>query len=93
MTVTSRHAVPLLPMQLAKSFAERTECAVMRYLANAQFLGLEGLWRKLCSGQLPGRCTKQWYFETFCGEDAAQFESNGREALGMDADIGLYLNG
>lgn len=63
MTVVSRHAVPLLPMQLANSFALRTECPVMRYLADAQSLGLRGLWSKLCAGQLPARCTKQWYFE------------------------------
>jgi hypothetical protein len=43
MTVTSRHAVPVIPMQLARSFAERTECPVMRYLADAQFFGLCGL--------------------------------------------------
>jgi inosine-uridine nucleoside N-ribohydrolase len=43
MSVVSRHAVPLLPMQLARSFAERTECPVMRYLADAQFFGLCGL--------------------------------------------------
>ena len=60
LTVTSRNAVPLLPMQLAKSFAERTACPVLRYLADAQFLGLAGLWKKLCQGQLPARCTKQW---------------------------------
>lgn len=59
MTVTSRFAVPLLPMQLAKSFATRTSCPVMRYLADAQSLGLEGLWVKLCEGRLPARCTKQ----------------------------------
>ena len=59
MTVTSRHAVPMLPMQLARSFAERTSCPVLRYLAAAQFLGLEGLWQRLCAGKLPERCTKQ----------------------------------
>jgi hypothetical protein len=59
LTVVSRHAVPLLPMQLARSFAERTDCPVMRYLADAQFLGLVGLWQKLCAGLLPPRCTKQ----------------------------------
>jgi hypothetical protein len=46
-------------MQLARSFAERTDCPVMRYLADAQFLGLAGLWRKLCAGAMPARCTKQ----------------------------------
>ncbi|KAJ1638663.1 hypothetical protein T492DRAFT_197669 [Pavlovales sp. CCMP2436] len=69
MTVVSRHAVPLLPMQLAKSFAERTHDPVMRYLADAQFLGLQGLWQKLCEGKLPDRCNKQWYLQTFCGID------------------------
>ena len=59
MTVTSRHAVPMLPMQLARSFAERTSCPVLRYLSAAQFLGLEGLWQRLCAGKLPERCTKQ----------------------------------
>lgn len=66
MTVTSRYAVPLLPMQLAKSFATRTKCPVMSYLADAQFKGLEGLWLKLCNGALPSRCTKAWYFEVRC---------------------------
>jgi hypothetical protein len=31
----------------------------MRYLADAQVLGLKGLWQKLCEGELPARCTKQ----------------------------------
>jgi len=93
MTVVSRHAVPLLPMQLAKSFAERTECSVMRYLANAQFKGLEGLWQKICEGKLPARCNKQWFFETFCGVKQEIFEAAGHESLGADADIGFHLNG
>jgi inosine-uridine nucleoside N-ribohydrolase len=59
MTVTSRHAVPVIPMQLARSFAERTDCPVMRYLADAQFLGLCCLWMRLCDDKLPARCTKQ----------------------------------
>lgn len=93
MTVTSRFAVPLLPMQLARSFAERTNCPVMAYLAAAQSLGLEGLWQKLCLGALPSRCNKQWYFETFCGVDAALFAQSGYEELGMDANIARCLNG
>lgn len=59
MSVVSRFAVPMLPMQLAKSFSETTDCPVMSYLAGAQSLGLEGLWQKLCSGKLPSRCSKQ----------------------------------
>ncbi|KAJ1618479.1 hypothetical protein T492DRAFT_453841 [Pavlovales sp. CCMP2436] len=93
LTVVSRHAVPLLPMQLARSFAERTNCPVMRYLADAQFFGLVGLWNKLCAGQLPARCSKQWFFETFCGEGADTFASRGREALDERTDINKYLSG
>jgi hypothetical protein len=93
LTVVSRHAVPLLPMQFARSFAERTDCPVMRYLADAQFLGLAGLWQKLCAGKLPPRCTKQWFFETFCGEDESQYESRGRAALDQRVDITAYLTG
>ena len=59
LAVVSRFAVPLLPMSLARSFAERSNSDVLRYLAEAQFLGLEGLWHKLCAGKLPARCTKQ----------------------------------
>ncbi|KAJ1636927.1 hypothetical protein T492DRAFT_860811 [Pavlovales sp. CCMP2436] len=84
LTVVSRHAVPLLPMQLAHSFAERTNCP---------FLGLVGLWKKLCAGQLPARCSKQWFFETFCGEDAATFASRSRDALDERTDINTYLTG
>ncbi|KAJ1636912.1 hypothetical protein T492DRAFT_956006 [Pavlovales sp. CCMP2436] len=80
-------------MQLARSFAERTDCPVMRYLANAQFLGLVGLWKKLCAGQLPARCTKEWFFETFCGEDAGTFARSGRDALDERSDIDKYLTG
>ncbi|KAJ1636960.1 hypothetical protein T492DRAFT_956313 [Pavlovales sp. CCMP2436] len=93
LTVVSRHAVPLLPMQLARSFAERTNCPVMRYLADAQFLGLVGLWKKLCAGQLPARCSKQWFFETFCGEDLRTFASRGRDALDERTDIDKFLTG
>jgi len=80
-------------MQLARSFAERTNCPVMRYLADAQFLGLVGLWQKLCDGRLPPRCSKLWFFETFCGEDASTFASRGRDALGESVDITTYLTG
>lgn len=94
MTVTSRNAVPMLPMQLARSFAERTKCPVMRYLAEAQFLGLQGLWQQLCARTLPPRCTKQWFFETFCGVGAAEF---GARRLGASLDhttaIVGHLNG
>ncbi|KAG8469828.1 hypothetical protein KFE25_006283 [Diacronema lutheri] len=83
----------MLPMQLAKSFAETTDCPVMSYLAGAQSLGLEGLWAKLCAGKLPARCSKQWYFETFCGVDAAEFAAKGHALLDGDANIREHLNG
>ena len=91
--MVSRNAVPMLPMQLAKSFAERTHCPVMSYLADAQFLGLEGLWQKLCVGQLPPRCTKQWYFETFCGVSKAEFEAKELDKLDASENIVSRLNG
>jgi len=83
----------LLPMQLARSFAVRTESEMLRYLANAQFLGLAGLWQKLCTGQLPARCDKAWYFATFCGIDDAEFERRALGVLDERADILEYLNG
>jgi len=83
----------LLPMQLARSFAVRTESEVLRYLANAQFLGLAGLWQKLCAGQLPARCDKAWYFATFCGIDGAEFARRELAELDETADILTHLNG
>ena len=77
------HAVAraqLLPMQLARSFAVRTKSEVLRYLANAQFLGLAGLWKKLCAGQLPARCDKAWYFATFAASMAPTLSA--RRSLG-----------
>ena len=62
-------------------------------MAQAQFLGLEGLWKKLVEGKLPARCTKQWYFETFCGVSAAEFEQRGLSRLGAEVDIISHLNG
>mmetsp|Transcript_23604 Transcript_23604/g.79302 ORF Transcript_23604/g.79302 Transcript_23604/m.79302 type:complete len:1055 (-) Transcript_23604:26-3190(-) len=93
MTVISRHAVPRLPMQLARSFAERTPCPVMHYLADAQFKGLEGLWRRLCAGELPARCTKTWYAETFCGKEPGSEEARAFEDLSSDTPIGCRLDG
>jgi len=93
MRIVSRNAVPKIPMQLARSFAMRTDCPVMSYLANAQFLGLEGLWQKLCAGQLPARCTKRWYAETFCGIGAEQFAEMGMDRMDATADIIQHLNG
>ncbi|KAG8466168.1 hypothetical protein KFE25_001924 [Diacronema lutheri] len=74
-------------------FADRTSCALLRYLADAQFLGLEGLWIKLCEGKLPPRCTKQWYFETFCGVSAAEFARLGYAHLDAADRIKQHLDG
>lgn len=65
----------------------------MRYLADAQFLGLQGLWRKLCDGHLPTRCTKQWFFETFCGVDENAFVAARFDHLPANADIARFLHG
>ena len=91
--VVGRDAVPRIPMQLARSFARRTACPIMRYLEHAQFEGLVGLWQKLCAGELPQRCTKQWYFETFCGVGAATFAERGHDAMGPGDDIINFLDG
>jgi hypothetical protein len=89
----SRVAVPLLPMQLAKSFALRSTCPIMRYLADAQFLGLVGVWQRLCAGEMPARCDKRWFFSVFCGVDAEHFNPELHGKLGGDADIMRHLNG
>lgn len=93
MVVVSRNVVPLLPMQLAKSFAQRTRCPILSYLADAQFLGLQGLWTKVCRGQLPARCDRLWFFQTFCGIDEEAFEKKGLSKLQADDSVLEYLNG
>ena len=52
-----------------------------------------GLWRELCDGKLPGRCSKQWYFETFCGVPKEEFESRELEQLDSNTDILVHLDG
>lgn len=93
MKVTSRTSVPLIPMQLAKSFANRTECPIMKYLAVAQSEGLVDLWHTLCSGGLPERCTKSWYFETFCGYTQEMAMEEGVEGMEESIDIRELLAG
>jgi hypothetical protein len=51
------------------------------------------LWTRLCAGELPARCTKQWYFETFCGVDAGAFEQGGFDGLDARTPIVSHLNG
>jgi len=78
MHVVSRTAVPNLRMTLAKEFADAHKGnVVMDYLYKAQKLGLVGLWGAVCAKKLPPRCTKMWYFTTFCGlteEDVAEYD-------------------
>jgi hypothetical protein len=144
MTVVTRQAVPLLPMQLvrgydrarlpartrgaraaresarvqacsarlsrlrprsparaspcpfalrARSFADRFKCPVISYVANAQFHGLVGLWQRLNAGELPARCTRKWFFETFCSVSKDEYEATGLDCLDGSMDITPYLIG
>lgn len=93
LTVVSRLAVPLVPMQLATSFAMASNCPIMKYLDDAQRLGLKGLWVRVCAGELPGRCSKAWFFQSFCGLDEPSARRLGLFDFGADDDITSYLNG
>jgi hypothetical protein len=93
MSVVNRKAVPMLPMQLAHSFAVSTGCPVARYLADSQFKGLEALWIRVCNGQLPARCTKRWFMSSFCGVDAARFDAERLDELDASSPIAKHLHG
>lgn len=88
MRVVSRHAVPMIHMGLARSFERRSSCPIMNYLSHCQTSGLVGLWQRLCAGELPARCTKQWYFDTFCGGGKIDTST-----LDESTDIQELLNG
>ena len=93
MHVVARDAVPLLPMSLARSFAERCGVDILRYLDDCQSLGLVQLWGKVCAGnELPARCNKEWFFTTFCGVSVEEYRE---KYTGVDetARIADYLNG
>lgn len=88
--VVSRHAVPMVPMQLARSFADRAEASsVMRYLADAQYLGLCALWGRVCRAEVPARCTREWFWETFGSPDTAAMVTE----LGEHDNVRDYLSG
>eukprot|EP00747_Dinoflagellata_sp_TGD_P181228 gnl/TRDRNA2_/TRDRNA2_34923_c0_seq1.p1 gnl/TRDRNA2_/TRDRNA2_34923_c0~~gnl/TRDRNA2_/TRDRNA2_34923_c0_seq1.p1 ORF type:complete len:456 (-),score=65.20 gnl/TRDRNA2_/TRDRNA2_34923_c0_seq1:5-1372(-) len=92
MHVVGKDAVPDLPMSLAVRFAQ-SGCPLMGYLCDCQRLGLVQLWGKVCAGnELPPRCTKEWFFCTFCGANSAEFKEKYSH-LGADCDITDYLNG
>jgi len=93
-SVISRHSVPDVPMALVTQLAASgPPHPVLAYLAEAQQRGLIGLWSNLCKGRLPLRCTKQWYFATFCATEAEAFTDGNYAALGADADIARHLRG
>jgi len=92
MHVVHGNAVPPLPMTLARSFTQKG-CPAMEYLNDAQRMGLIGLWQNVCKGGImPARCTKEWFFTTFCGVDAATYAEKYRD-LDIDCNIEEHLNG
>merc|ERR1719291_523983 len=94
MSIISRLAVPDLPMHLIEWYKNLSpESPVFSYLLSAQQLGLVGLWANLCSGKLPPRCDKLWYFRTFCGVDEEEFVSRELDQLDASVDITPYLKG
>lgn len=94
MNIVGRRATPPLPMAIANFFAADAEASpIIKYLARAQNDGLRCLWKKLFSGELPARCTKEWYFETFCDVPPAAFHRRGLDALTVEDDIVPHLNG
>merc|ERR1711939_10421 len=52
----------------------------MSYLYNAQTRGLVGLWQKVCRAELPSRCDRRWFFTSFCGLSAAEWDSATADA-------------
>ena len=52
-----------------------------------------GLWLNLCTGKLPARCTKEWFFETFCGVSPVEFAARALHELGANVSIQEYLRG
>ena len=94
LTVIGRDAVPQLSMTQMRRIAATTQHPVMHYLSEAQDGGLIALWGRVCRKELPPRCTKEWYFTTFCGaspEDFRVLEDAGGPA--DDVDIKEHLNG
>lgn len=96
-TIIGRDAVPLIPMQLARSFADIAGpgpgSVIMQYLSNAQISSLAHLWRRLCLAKLPSRCTKEWFFSNFCGLTHDDIQQRNLDSLDADDDIRSLLNG
>ena len=47
----------------------------------------------MCKKQLPERCSKEWYFATFCGVGKEEFVEKQYEELGEDTNILHHLRG
>ena len=92
-SVLGRNAVPPLGMQEMRTIANRTKHPVMNYLSNAQDSGLVALWDRVCQKKLPARCTKEWFFTTFCGVSAEQFAALGPDDVADGIEIRSKLNG
>jgi WD40 repeat protein len=92
--IISRAAVPNVPMRIVRERASKNpHDPVMRYLRNATELGLLELWRNICRGLVQSR-DKRWFFLTFCGVSAAEFEQlSVRYSLGEDFPIASRLDG
>ena len=91
LVVVSRNAVPMVPGSIASKHArDAVVSPLMEYVSNAQLLGLKGLWQRLCAGMLPPRCTKRWFFQTFCSTACAAVDF---DALDTADDISHLLDG
>eukprot|EP00937_MAST-01D_sp_MAST-1D-sp2_P006950 g6950.t1 len=94
MHIVGRDAVPMLPMSVATSHAKKhADSDLLRYLGEAQSRGLVQLWAKVCSGtELPARCSKEWFFVTFCGVSEERYRAEHAD-LDAQCNIVEYLHG
>jgi hypothetical protein len=75
MKIVTRNGAPKTSMDLERRFSQKH--VLIRYLSEAQSKSLIALWKKVCvGGILPKRCSKQWFFATFCGIPERQFEND-----------------
>ena len=95
LTVISRHAVPDIPMDVAREYSDMGQCA-LDYLATMQDMGLVTLWSNVTKRgpdrTLPARCNEEWFWTTFCGVSKEGFAAMGDEALNC-TDIQPRLQG
>ena len=95
LTVISRHAVPNIPMDVAREFSGMKQPA-LDYLATMQDMGLVQLWSNVTKRgpdrTLPDRCSEEWFWTTFCGVTKEAFAELGDEALSC-TNIHPHLQG